>query len=91
MLDQEEKIIKAQNKIVKIQYIVLIVLGFMIFDLITKMELTADLSLCNYGNLKGELRQLYPAVHLCYIECYFIKFTSLLTRRRWFWVSSIAT
>jgi hypothetical protein len=43
MLDQAEKIINAQNKIVKIQYSVLIVFGFMIFDLITKMKMIAVL------------------------------------------------
>jgi hypothetical protein len=50
MLDQEEKIINAQNRIVNIQYSVLIVLGFITFDLITKMESIADL-------FAGHLRQ----------------------------------
>jgi hypothetical protein len=43
MLDQEEKIINAQNRIVNIQYRVLMVLGFMFFDLITKMKKIAVL------------------------------------------------
>ena len=43
MLDHEEKIINAQNRIVNIQYSELIVLGFIIVDLITKMESIADL------------------------------------------------
>lgn len=43
MLDHEEKIINAQKRIVNVQYSVLIVLGFMMFDLMTKMELIADL------------------------------------------------
>ena len=43
MLDHAEKIINAQKRIVNIQYNVLIVLGFIIFDLIIKMESVADL------------------------------------------------
>ena len=43
MLDHEEKIIKAQNSTVNVQYSVLIVLGFIIFDLMTKMGSIADL------------------------------------------------
>ena len=56
MLDHAEKIINAQNKMVNIQYSVLMVLGFMIIDLIWKMEMIAAFFLCNYSNLKGELR-----------------------------------
>ena len=57
MLDHEEKIINAQNITVNIQYSVLMVLGFIIIDLITKMEAIADLFPVRLRQFKGGLRQ----------------------------------
>jgi hypothetical protein len=57
MLDQEEKIINAQNRIVNIQYSALIVFGFIIFDLSTKMQSIADLFPVRLRQFKGGLRQ----------------------------------
>lgn len=42
MLAQEENTIKAQNRIVNIQYIKLIDFGLIIYDLITKMIFMND-------------------------------------------------
>ena len=53
MLDHEEKIIKAQNKIVNVQYSVLIVLGFILIDLVTKMEAIADFFPVRLRQFKG--------------------------------------